>query len=281
MTNGSPAVHDPATEQIYAGSRVSIRLNSSTQVAELWLQRTDRHNAIDAEFVDQLDIAVSALKHEARQARALVIMASGPNFTVGGDMTHFYQHLDRLADELSGMVGTFHDTMVTLAHLPLPVVCAVQGAVAGGGLGFLWASDIVIAADDMRLVTAFSRLGVSGDGGSSWYLPRIVGLRRALQLSLESPLIGADEAFQYGLVTRLVSATELIEESRRTARKLASGPTSSLGLQRSLIRRSVETDLRGGMDAELHAMRITGTTADAREGMAAFVEQRPAVFCGR
>jgi 2-(1,2-epoxy-1,2-dihydrophenyl)acetyl-CoA isomerase len=264
-----------------AGERAAFELDTESGVARLRLTRAAGRNAIDADMVASLSAAVAQAAESVKAARVLIIDAAGPSFTVGGDLAHFARQTHRLADELSSMIGPYHESLLTLSQLPVPVVCAVQGAVAGGGLGLLWCSDIVIAADDLRLVTAFSRLGVSGDGGSSWYLPRLVGLRRAQELMLESRTLDAAEALDWGLVTRVVERGALGREALGAALRLAAGPTVSLGLQRLLLRGSLERTLPEGYAAEHEAMRVCGATADAAEGMTAFVEHRPATFSGR
>lgn len=277
----APSEKDTMTTALFTGSRITAAVDAATAVAHLRLTRADARNAIDREFVTDLHAAVDAVHAHAAEARALLISADGPAFSVGGDLQHFYGRLDRLADELVYMVGNFHETLATVAELPMPVVCAVQGAVAGGGLGLLWASDIVIAADDLKLTTAFARLGVSGDGGGSWYLTQLVGLRSALALTLESPTLDAAHALDYRLVTRVVAAQGLAEEAERTALRLAAGPTRSMGLQRRLIRQACNRGMRDGLTAEVDAMRICGNTLDAREGMAAFAEKRTPIFTNR
>src|SRR5437867_3487604 len=126
-------------------------------VARLRMVRTDARNAIDPLWVEELDAAVTSLE-EDRSARALLISAEGPAFTVGGDMRHFHTQVGRMADELAEMVGGYHAVLPRLAALPLPVVSAVGGAVAGGGLGLVWCSDVVIAADDAKFATGFAAL---------------------------------------------------------------------------------------------------------------------------
>lgn len=278
MTTTPGPATDGGVATLFIGQRVCATLDTRTAVARLRLTRAAERNAIDAELVSDLNSAVAALHAHAGQTRALLISADGPSFTVGGDLAHFNRNLDQLSEELVAMIGPFHETMATLAELPLPVVCAVQGGAAGGGLGLLWAADIVIAAEDLQLVTAFSRLGVSGDGGGTWYLPQLVGLRRALELMLESPVLNATQALDYGLVTRVVPRDALADEAEATVANLANGPTRSIALQRTLIRRGSERSLREGLAAELEAMRLSGQTSDAKEGMAAFMQRRKPAF---
>jgi 2-(1,2-epoxy-1,2-dihydrophenyl)acetyl-CoA isomerase len=213
--------------------------------------------------------------------RAVLVRADGPAFSVGGDLHHFAGRLDELPAELKAMIRGFHLTLRRLAELPMPVVCAAHGAIAGGGLGLLWASDLVLLADDVTLTAAFARLGLSGDGGSSWYLPRLVGLRRALQLMLGGRSLSAAAALEWGLADRVVPAAELPQEAAEAVRALADGPTVALGEIRRLVRAAGERDLTAGLDAELAAIIRCGATADAREGIRSFLDRRPPAFSGR
>jgi 2-(1,2-epoxy-1,2-dihydrophenyl)acetyl-CoA isomerase len=156
-----------------------------------------------------------------------------------------------------------------------------RAAVAGGGLGLLWCADVVLLADDARLATAFNRLGISGDGGSSWYLPRMVGTRRAIQLILGGRILDAAEALDWGLADRVVPVAELAREAGSVAEELASGPTVAYGEMRRLIREAHDRTLSQGLDAELAAMGRCGLTADAREGVTAFAQRRSPRFGGR
>jgi enoyl-CoA hydratase/carnithine racemase len=260
-------------------TRTRVTCATEGAIARITLTRPDARNAIDPEWVRQLDDAVRACAGNSG-IRAVLITAAGITFTVGGDLDHFAAHVDRLSEELEQMVGGYHRSLSALAELPVPVVCAAQGAIAGGGLGLLWCSDVVLLADDAKLATGFAQLGLSGDGGSSWYLPRLIGLRRSLQLILQGQALSAAEALAWNLVDRVVPRDDLAAEAEATAEALASGPTAAYGAMRRLIRRSFETGLAAGLDAELHSIVGGGATADGREGIAAFAERRPPRFNG-
>jgi 2-(1,2-epoxy-1,2-dihydrophenyl)acetyl-CoA isomerase len=248
-------------------------------VARLRLVRADAGNAIDPEMVEGIAAAVAACG-SGGGVRALLISAEGPSFTVGGDLQHFGSRLERLAQELDEMVGAYHKSLGTLAELPVPVVCAVQGGAAGGGLGLLWCADVVVAADDLKLATGFARLGLNGDGGSSWWLPRLVGMPRARELLIGGRVLNADEALAWGLVSRVVPREELESEALAVARELAAGPTVALAEIRRLLAGSGARSLHEGLAAEHEAMIRTGATSDAREGVTAFVERRAPRFAG-
>jgi 2-(1,2-epoxy-1,2-dihydrophenyl)acetyl-CoA isomerase len=248
-------------------------------VARLRLVRGDARNAIDPGMVRGLGEAVAACA-EAGGVRALLISADGPSFTVGGDLRHFASELERLPQELDEMVGGYHEALGTLAELPVPIVCAVQGGAAGGGLGLLWCADMVVAADDLKLATGFTRLGLNGDGGSSWWLPRLVGMPRARELLIGGRVLNAAEALEWGLVSRVVPLAELEAEALAAVRELAAGPTLALGEIRRLLAGSGARSLHEGLAAEHAAMIRTGATSDAREGVTAFVERRAPRFAG-
>jgi 2-(1,2-epoxy-1,2-dihydrophenyl)acetyl-CoA isomerase len=253
-----------------------VDLQIADGVAHLRLVRADARNAIDPLMVAALGEAIARCA-EPGPARALLITAEGPSFTVGGDLAHFDATPD-LAAELDAMIGPFHEALAQLAELPLPVVCAAQGAAAGGGLGLLWCADVVIAADDLRIATGFAQIALSGDGGSSWQLPRMVGRRRAQELILEGRVLGAQEALEWGLVTRVVARAALAAEAQRSVRRLADGPTFALAQMRQLLCQSAGATLREQLQAEREAIVRCGATADAREGITAFAEHRPPRF---
>ena len=250
-----------------AGDRVRLSLDEG--IGRLTLVRTDAHNAIDPAMVEALAGAVERAA-EAESLRALLIAAAGPSFSVGGDLRYLGARSDRLVEELEPMVGRYHDALAHIAELPVPVVCAVRGAVAGGALGLLWCADLTIVADDAKLVAGFMKLGLSGDGGSSWWLPRLLGFTRARELLLEGRVLSGAEAAAYGLVSRAVPADEVEAESERVVTELAELPVAAYAEIRLLLARALDRDLAAGLSAEHEAMLRTAATTDARERVARF-----------
>jgi len=258
--------------------RVSLEITDG--LAQLRLARPEGRNGIDMAMVqalaDRFEVVASA-----PGVRALLIGADGPAFTVGGDLRHLTGQLDRLPDELHEMISLYHRTLAGLAALPVPVLVAAHGAVAGGGLGLLWCADLVIAADDLRIATGFVHLGLSGDGGSSWHLPRLVGLRRAQELILGGRVLDAAEALDWGLVTQVVPAGRLSEVALERARSLASGPTYALGRMKRLLRESGPASYPEQLAAEREAIVACARTEDARDGLTAFADRRAPRFTGQ
>jgi 2-(1,2-epoxy-1,2-dihydrophenyl)acetyl-CoA isomerase len=257
--------------------RVAVEIRDA--VAELRMVAPQRSNAIDPLWVQELAAAMDRIE-AADGARAVLICADGERFSVGGDLDHFAANADRLAEPLAEMVGPFHASLARLGDLPLPVVCAVRGAVAGGALGLLWCADEVLLADDAKLACGFARLGLSGDGGSSWALPRLVGLRRAQEMIMGGRVLSAAEALEWGLATEVVAADAVQERARERAAHYAAGPTVAYGRMRRLMRASAAATWADHLRAETEAMVAGGSTADGREGVVSFVERRDPRFRG-
>jgi enoyl-CoA hydratase/carnithine racemase len=269
-----------ASGAVDAGSAPLLLTVDDAGIARLRLARPEAGNALDMAMAEALDAAVGALE-QTTGLRAVLISAEGRSFSVGGDLQFLHAHLDHLPDQVHALLAHFHATLPRLAALPVPVVAAAQGAAAGGGLGLLWVADVVVAADDLRVVTAFDKLGLSGDGGSSWYLPRLLGLRRAQQLLMGGRALAADEALQWGLVSQVVPRAELEAAAELEATRWAAGPTYAYGRMKRLLLQSSVTDYAGHLQAERTAMAECAARADVREGVTAFLERRRPVFPNR
>jgi 2-(1,2-epoxy-1,2-dihydrophenyl)acetyl-CoA isomerase len=257
-----------------------VSLELASGVAYIRLNRPEDHNGLSPEVVAGVTEAVRRCDGHP-EVRAVLISAEGRDFSVGGDLNQLARHAQRLADQLQSLIGPYHAALTALAALPAPVVCAVQGVVAGGALGLLWSADVVVVADDLQLTTAFARLGMSGDGGSSWALPQLVGIRRAKQLLFNSDILTADQALDWGLVDRVVARAALQQEAEAEVQRLAAGPTVAYAHIKHLLRTSMETSWPEQLAAERAAMVDCGRTSDAREGVLAFTEKRTPKFEGR
>jgi 2-(1,2-epoxy-1,2-dihydrophenyl)acetyl-CoA isomerase len=236
----------------------------------LLLNRPAARNAIDVRFVEDLHEAVQRCAADG-SLRALLIRAEGPFFTVGGDAAVLARPgPGGLAGLLRRMTTSYHASLQILDRLPVPVVAAVHGAVAGGGLGLMNVADIVLAAEGTRFATGFAGLGLSGDGGGTWFLPRLVGPRRAAELYLGQRVLAAHEAVEWGLVTRLVRPEDLQAEAETATRQLAAGPTRAFAELKTLLRASPGAGLGEQMLAETAAICRTAGTQDAASAIAGF-----------
>jgi 2-(1,2-epoxy-1,2-dihydrophenyl)acetyl-CoA isomerase len=161
-----------------------------------------------------------------------------------------------------------------------PFIVAVNGAAGGGGMSFVLAADLVIAAESAKFAMAYTRAGLSPDGGSTYFLPRIVGARRALELALTNRVLSAREAFDWGLVSRVVADGALATESEALAKELSRGATQAFGAAKRLIHHSFAESLETQMELEAQAIAAQARGADAREGIAAFLAKRAPKFGG-
>lgn len=250
-------------------------------VARVVLDRPEMRNAIDLAMAEAVLDAARAIDADPR-VRAVLIAGNGPALSVGGDIGFFEQHVSGdLGALLARMTTPYHEAFRILSRIDAPIVTAAHGAVAGGGLGFVYAADVVLAATDARFVTAFADLGVSGDGGGTWHLPRLIGPARAARVLLENRPITADEALEWGLVSEVVPADELRDRAESLAVRLASGPTRAYGHLRRLLRDGATTDLASQLRAETDALTDCGRSDDTRGAVAAFLDNRRPTFQGR
>jgi 2-(1,2-epoxy-1,2-dihydrophenyl)acetyl-CoA isomerase len=264
-----------------AGPLRTVLLDIENHVATLRLNRPDKGNAIDADMADDLAEAATRIA-ERSDVRAVLIAGNGPNFTVGGDLGLFAGTArERLPSRLRRMIDSYHLAIDRFTSIDAPVIAAVRGGAGGGGLGLLYVADIVVAADDARFALGYGALGLTADGGNTWFLPRMVGMRRAQELFLLNRRLTAQEALAFGLVSRLAPDDAVETEAAGLAAKLASGPTLAYGAVRRMLRQSFETGLSDQLAAEKDSIVAASNTQDAQQGIAAFVAKRRPQFHGR
>lgn len=261
----------------------TIDYSVTDAVATICLNRPDVRNAIDMR-VSEETLAVARRIADDDSVRAVLICGNGPALTVGGDIDYFLAHSDSgfagFGTLFAQLTTPFHEAFRVLSRIDAPIVTAAHGAVAGGGLGYVYAADLVIAAEDTKFVTAFAALGLSGDGGGTWHLPRLIGPRRAAAAYLRNRPIDAAEALEWGLVNEIVPAQELRARAETVARELAAGPTRGFARMRALLRDSWHNDLSTQLQAETEALRRTGDTADAARAINDFAAKRRTQFTG-
>jgi 2-(1,2-epoxy-1,2-dihydrophenyl)acetyl-CoA isomerase len=250
-------------------------------VATIRLTRPEAGNAIDPRFTEDLDEATFRAAEDPA-VRAVLLCADGPRFSVGGDLAVLGDlEPDTLPDVLRQMIDTYHLALERLTEIDAPVVTAVRGAAAGGGLGMLHVADVVVIDEAASLALGYGALGLVADGLNSWYLPRTVGLRRAQELFLlNRPFTGA-EAVTWGLATEAVPADDVEERAAALARRLAAGPTRAMGRMKRLLREAHCTTLPTQSRAEVVAMIDAAADEDATAGVPAFRAGHRPVFRGR
>ncbi len=264
-----------------AAGTAAVILTVESGVARLRLDRPERRNAMDRDLAEQLLDAVHRIAADT-SVRCVLISAAGDHFSVGGDIGHFLgSEPERYGALFGRMTAPFHEAVRVLSRVEAPVVAAVQGSVVGMALSLVCAADILVAADDARFVTAFAGIGLPGDGGITWLLPRLVGVRRATSLLMLNTPFGPDEALEWGLISEVVPRADLDNHVQVLVSRLAQGPTVSLGLMRRLIDRSHTSTFAEHLLDETVATMRAGASADAVEGISAFSHKRRPHFEGR
>lgn len=246
-------------------------------IAHLRFNRPEVLNAINAETAQAFLAACKSVAADTG-VRAVIVSGEGRAFVAGGDLASMRRAPVETAQAL---IGPMHEGIALLASIGAPVIASLHGAVAGGGLGVALACDLAIAADDTRFSLAYVKIGASSDCCTSWALPRIVGLRKALEIALLGDTFDAAEALRLGLVNRVVAADRLEEETLKLAQRLADGPPLALARLKRLMRQSVDRNLREQLDAEAEGFSACAATADFAEGVQAFFDKREARFGGR
>ncbi|MBL8438165.1 MAG: enoyl-CoA hydratase/isomerase family protein [Zoogloeaceae bacterium] len=254
-------------------------------IATLTLHRPAALNALSVEMMQDLSRAVAELKNR-KDVQVVVITGAGDHFMAGGDLNDFAANLHlssaaRLATFRAMIEQYINATVIALQNLPQPVIAKVRGACAGFGLSLVVGCDLAVCAEDAKFTTAYAAIGLSGDGGVSYFLPRLLGTRKALELLLLADRFDAAEAVRLGLVTRAVPAADLDGEVARLAARLQSGPRQAYAEIKRLVQASFDTRLESQLQSEAEAFARCTTTEDFAEGVTAFLEKRKAAFKGR
>ena len=248
-------------------------------IARLTLSRPGAGNAIDLPMARAL--AEASIRCEIDDSiRCVILTGAGRLFCAGGDVSLFAAAGDQVPAFLSDLAGMLHAALARFARMAKPLLVLVNGPAAGAGLSLAISGDVVLCARSTHFTAAYGTLGLTPDGGMSWMLPRLVGLRRAQEIILTNRRIGADEAERMGMVTRVVGDEMLSEEGEEAARRLAAGPVRALGTARALLRQSYSSGYETQLDREARAISQAGASAECREGLAAYLVKRPANFKG-
>jgi 2-(1,2-epoxy-1,2-dihydrophenyl)acetyl-CoA isomerase len=248
-----------------------IELSLSTGVADLRIS-----GAIDLEWTRALRTCAAELRSRD-DLRVVRISATGRFFCPGGDLRWMADQTDRQS-AVQELADTLHAGLLDLAALDAPIVAQVQGVAAGAGLSIVLGADIAVAGASATFSLAYSGVGLSPDGGSSWLLPRIVGYRRALEIMLLNPRLDAHEAERVGLVTRVVPDDALQDTVDGLVSQLAAGPTPAFGAAKQLLRRSLESSLEDQLEVEARLIAELASRPTGSEGIRAFIDKRRPVF---
>jgi enoyl-CoA hydratase/carnithine racemase len=254
------------------------------QIGTLTLNRPDSLNSMSPEMIGELMLAAGWLADRA-PLRGLIVTGAGRAFSSGGDVNWFKRGVDDPEHDLPADVRrgaeVLHQAIVDFRRIPYPVIAAVNGVAAGAGFSLALMCDLRIASSEAAFVCAYGRIGASPDGGMTYFLPRVVGPSKALELLLNDPVLSAEDAQELGLVSKVVPADSLLDEVRTKAEKLAANAPHYVRMAKLLVGQSLENSLTDHLQLERHGIADSMATEDLREGVTAFFERREASFTGR
>jgi 2-(1,2-epoxy-1,2-dihydrophenyl)acetyl-CoA isomerase len=260
----------------------TIQVDTTDHVCTITLNRPDKYNAVNDALSTELG---EALKNAERnpEVRVIILTGAGKAFCSGqdlGDLKAKYVpgHVPHLGADLH---KRYNPIITRMATMEKPIIAAVNGVAAGAGCSLALACDMRIAAQEASFIEVFINVGLIPDSGSTWFLPRLVGLGKAMELCATGAKIDAEEALRIGLVNRVVPGASLMEEAHALASKLASLPARGVALTKRLLTRSFETTLAEQLEAEAFAQETAGQTHDHFEGVTAFIEKRKPTFTGQ
>ncbi len=247
------------------------------------LNRPEAYNAMNGPVMSAL-LGAAIACDEDDDVRAVLVTGAGPAFCAGGDVVAMAEVGAKTGSAsifLKELTVPLHGAIATFYRMAKPVVAAVNGIAAGAGFSLAMACDLVVAAESAVFTMAYTGIGAAPDGSSTYFLPRLVGTKRAYELIATNRVLSAADAKALGIVAEIFPDASFAEDARAYAARLAAGPTLALGLAKQLVASSTESSLETQMEFERRAIAACGRTEDFKEGTRAFAEKRKPAFTGR
>ena len=252
-------------------------------ILTLTMNWPDRLNVLGSDMVDGLANGFERA-HADPDVRCVILQGAGKHFCAGGDILLMQDWVTAdvaiRQEQFRAFIERFHVVVSAIQSTPKPVIASVQGAVAGAGLSITMGCDLAIAADDAVFTLAYIKIGTSPDGGGTYCLPRIVGLKKAMEIAMLGDRFDAKTALSLGILNRVVAPEDREQETRSLARRLADGPTIAIGQTKALLQSSLNSDLAGQLTKEKESFAHCAATDDFIEGMTSFMRKRPTNFSG-
>ena len=255
----------------------TLEFSIENKIATIALNRPKAANGLNSQLAFDLREA-SKICDTGSDIRAVILTANGRFFCAGGDIKHMASQGDNVGVAIKNLADDLHMAISTFARMEAPIIIAVNGMAAGAGFSLALAGDIVIASEAAGFTMAYTKAGLSPDGSSSYFLPRLVGLRRAQELMLTNRTLTASEALEWGIVTQVVPHDELISSAREIALRLAAGSRGANAAVKKLLLTSFTNSLETQMELEGREISSRAISPDGREGIAAFTEKRSPKF---
>ena len=259
----------------------TMKFEVTDQIATITLSRPDAANALNTQMGDELHRVATHCASNA-DIRAVILTGEGKMFCAGGDVVGFHAQGEGMSEHMRGLTTMLHAAISRFYRMDPPLIIAVNGVAAGAGMSIAMIGDIVFAAESAKFTMAYSKIGFSPDGSSTYFLPRLIGLMKAKALMLRNPVLSAAEAQELGIVTEVVPGQELMQAARSCAEELAAGPTRAYGEVKRLLIDSFTNSLEAQMEQETAAIAgLADGTEDARTGIAAFIAKEAPSFEGQ
>lgn len=239
--------------------------------------RPDEGNSVMLKFMEEL-AHISEIYKEDKNIRVVVLKGSGSHFSVGGDLKAFAAEGSGISPHLRQVTLHLNTAIINFVKMKKPVIAAVNGTVAGAGMGLVCAADIVVATEKARFVMAYTKAGLTPDGATSYFLPRLIGMKKSLELSLLNRMLTAEEAKEWGLITETCSDTELENTTNKLAERMAEGATEAFGLTKELLYSSFHHTLEDQTEKESLLIAEKTASPEGQEGINAFLEKRKPEF---
>ncbi len=250
-----------------------IAFSVADGIARIVIDDAARHNVVGAQFTREF--ARAAIACEGRDdVRAVLLTANGREFSVGGDLNEFLRERDNLRAHIREMATYFHLGITVLNRLPAPVVCAINGLAAGGGMSLAMMADMTIATRSAKFTLAYTRSGLTPDGGGSWFLPRLVGAQRAFDIMATNPTLSAQQACDLGIIARVVDDAEFHDETEKLLRQLADTPSGSVQRAKRLLRAALSNSLEQYLELESQSIAEIAASKDTLATLEAFFAAR-------
>lgn len=255
-----------------------LRYSVEQGVATITLNRPDVYNALNDEITYELQDALKAVAKDA-QVRVVVLTGEGKAFCSGQDLKAASG--DQKRSFMQSLHKRYNPIISAMRNLPKPIVCRLNGVAAGAGCSLALACDVIVAAEEATLIEVFINIGLVPDSGSSYFLPRTVGMNKAFELCSMGNRVKATEAVSIGLINRAVPMAELDQAVKFYTDYFAKAPTKSIGLIKRMLNKSVTSALEEMLEYEAYCQEIAGTSNDYKEGVTAFLEKRKPDFKGQ
>lgn len=258
----------------------TMTLEMEEGVAKIVLNRPDAVNGIGVQFgKDLLEVAIAC--EASSDVRAIWLTGTGKMFSGGGDLKEFAGYGDQVSQKLQELLSYLNAALARLRRMAAPVVIGVNGTAAGAGMSLAVAGDYVFSSDKAKFTMAYTGVGLSPDGSASYFLPRLIGLRKTQELMLTNRVLTAAEACDWGLINEVVADDELQDASLALAKKLAQGPTKAYHSVKKLLNMTYDHGLETQLDFECQYVAAMAQTEDGRGAIQAFVEKRKPEFNGK